>query len=123
MRRFNVILALTVLCGLVTLALPGPVAAANPCIKDAQKFCKDVKRGGGRIIDCLKKHESELSPDCKAHFEKVHARMAKKAEACGPDIEKFCKDVKPGEGRVIKCLKEHAKELQPACKQRLDRKK
>lgn len=38
---------------------------------------------------------------------------------CAEDAAKFCKDVKPGEGRVLACLKEHEKELSKAC---LDRK-
>ncbi|MDD5209878.1 MAG: cysteine rich repeat-containing protein [Elusimicrobiales bacterium] len=38
---------------------------------------------------------------------------------CAGDAAKFCKDVKPGEGRVAACLKEHEKELSQAC---LDRK-
>jgi hypothetical protein len=35
-------------------------------------------------------------------------------KACGDDIEKFCKDVKRGEGRKT-CLRGHASELQPSC--------
>lgn len=38
---------------------------------------------------------------------------------CAEDAAKFCKDVKPGEGRLAACLKEHEKELSKAC---LDRK-
>lgn len=37
---------------------------------------------------------------------------------CAADAAKFCKDVKPGEGRVLACLKEHEKELSQACKDR-----
>jgi hypothetical protein len=35
-------------------------------------------------------------------------------KACGVDLEKFCKDVKKGEGRKA-CLRSHAPELQPSC--------
>jgi hypothetical protein len=35
-------------------------------------------------------------------------------KACGPDLERFCKDVKKGEGRKA-CLRTHQQELQPAC--------
>ncbi len=35
-------------------------------------------------------------------------------KACGTEIEKFCKDVKKGEGRKA-CLRSHAAELQPRC--------
>jgi len=37
---------------------------------------------------------------------------------CAADAAKFCKDVKPGEGRVAACLKEHEAELSQACKDR-----
>ncbi|PKM98082.1 MAG: hypothetical protein CVU79_05195 [Elusimicrobia bacterium HGW-Elusimicrobia-3] len=37
---------------------------------------------------------------------------------CAADAAKFCKDVKPGEGRVAACLKEHQAELSQACKDR-----
>jgi hypothetical protein len=35
-------------------------------------------------------------------------------KACGTDLEKFCKDVKKGDGRKA-CLRTHEAELQPAC--------
>ena len=37
---------------------------------------------------------------------------------CAADAAKFCKDVKPGEGRVKACLKEHEKDLSQACRDR-----
>jgi len=36
----------------------------NPCAADVQKFCKDVKKGEGRVINCLKSHQPDLSPAC-----------------------------------------------------------
>jgi hypothetical protein len=35
------------------------------CKDDAQKFCKGIQPGGGRIIECLKSHQNELSPACQ----------------------------------------------------------
>jgi hypothetical protein len=40
------------------------------CKPDAEKFCKGVAVGKGRIYHCLKANEAQLSPDCKAHFKK-----------------------------------------------------
>jgi len=37
---------------------------------------------------------------------------------CAADVEKYCKDVQPGEGRIVKCLKEHEKDLSPACREK-----
>jgi hypothetical protein len=40
------------------------------CKSDISKYCQDIKPGSGRIINCLRKHESELSADCNAVFQK-----------------------------------------------------
>jgi len=36
------------------------------CKDDAQKFCKGIQPGGGKVMECLKSHQSELSPACQA---------------------------------------------------------
>lgn len=44
------------------------------CEADANKHCKDTKPGGGRILQCLKQHEGELSPACKEQMEQPRGR-------------------------------------------------
>ena len=39
-----------------------------------------------------------------------------KSETCRPEMEKFCKDVAAGQGRVLKCLQEHDADLSAACR-------
>jgi hypothetical protein len=39
-----------------------------------------------------------------------------KGEACRAEMDKFCKDVEPGEGRIIKCLREHDADLSDKCR-------
>ena len=89
----------------------------GPCADDVAKFCKDIQPGGGGIANCLKEHENELSAGCKEHFSKMQERMGKAREACADDVAKFCKDVKPGDGGVMKCLKEHESELSTSCRE------
>lgn len=43
---------------------------------------------------------------------------AKDMGPCAGDVEKFCKGVEAGGGRVSKCLKEHENELSAACKEK-----
>ena len=43
----------------------GPPNARQACKADYQKFCAGVPRGGGKILDCLNSHKSEISPACQ----------------------------------------------------------
>ena len=36
-------------------------------------------------------------------------------EGCKADIEKYCKDVKPGDGRVLACLYANSEKISPRC--------
>jgi Cysteine rich repeat len=47
--------------------------------------------------------------------EKLTARIAKLESACARDIKKYCKDVTPGEGRVIFCMQAHEDKISPKC--------
>ncbi len=44
------------------------------------------------------------------------AQTAAEREACKADYEKYCKQVRPGGGRIIECLSQHLDELTPQCK-------
>ncbi|MGA8863442.1 MAG: cysteine rich repeat-containing protein [Gallionella sp.] len=35
------------------------------CKQDAQTLCEGVKAGGGRIVQCLKQHQDELTMECR----------------------------------------------------------
>ncbi|MEW6584306.1 MAG: cysteine rich repeat-containing protein [Nitrospirota bacterium] len=48
----------------------------------------------------------------------VHAHAQDK-NPCKTDIAKHCHDIKPGEGRLYKCLKIFDKDLTPSCKKRI----
>ena len=39
----------------------------------------------------------------------------KELAACRADMEKFCRNVEPGEGRQMKCMYDLRDKLQPAC--------
>jgi hypothetical protein len=51
------------------LMVGAPLAATQSalmaaCKTDAAKLCPDVPFGGGKIIECLKTHESEITVGC-----------------------------------------------------------
>ncbi|MFL6648275.1 MAG: cysteine rich repeat-containing protein [Sulfurifustaceae bacterium] len=93
----------------------------GPCMEDAKKLCSNVKPGGGRIYQCMTSHEAELTPACRDHIAQAKARLQQFQQACKADEEKFCKGVKPGQGRVLSCLKSHETDLAPACREEFTR--
>jgi Golgi apparatus protein 1 len=92
----------------------------RPCEEDIAQFCKDVRPGGGRIILCLKNHENELTSVCKDKIQEILVRVENAKRLCASDIEKFCRGVQEGEGRIAKCLGEHATEISAACQEQVE---
>jgi len=43
---------------------------AEACHADMESFCHDVKKGGGRVMKCMKEHKDQLSAACKEEIEK-----------------------------------------------------
>lgn len=117
------------------LSLAGGVSAEEKkgdgaCMADAEKLCKGVEKGEGRVMKCLKEHQGEVSSACKENLGKMKEKrsemkekMGEMKEACQGDKEKLCKDVKPGGGAILKCLKEHEGDLSSACKQTMSQAK
>ena len=88
----------------------------GPCAKDVQTLCPGIEPGDGRIAKCMRENKDKLSAECKAQKEKMKAAFKEVKEACQDDVEKFCGEMKPGRGRIMKCMKEHKEQLSPACK-------
>lgn len=116
LRRSFVLLGVTV-CFAFCIGLSSVFAQemGGDCANDVAKFCADVERGGGRILQCLGQHDKELSPACKIQMANMKNNTKQAQRECAGDVEKFCKGIQPGGGRIIKCLKEHQSELSPAC--------
>lgn len=108
-------ISVTLLC--IVLYSGSPAYAEEPllCADDIEKFCKEIKPGGGRIMNCLKAHETELTASCREKMSELQGVIQGCEEACAGDIARVCKEVQPGGGRIIKCLREHEKELSSAC--------
>ncbi len=116
-------LALTCMLLLSVGIVSSPATAAEsskrPCAEDMKKFCGDVKPGKGAMYSCMKQHEAELSPACKAQHEEMKAKAQKFHEACKDDVEKLCKDMKPGGGRMLTCLKRHKADVSEPCRDQM----
>jgi hypothetical protein len=97
-------------------ALAAEQAHKGACKADVQKLCADVQPGEGRIIECLKTHQAELSPQCSTNMKAAQQAIKQVSDACEPDIEKYCFDAPVGKGGVASCLKKHQADLSAACK-------
>jgi hypothetical protein len=49
--------------------------------------------------------------------------FAKDENPCKKDIAKFCKNIEPGEGRILRCLTLSEEDLTPVCRKQIDRTK
>jgi hypothetical protein len=98
---------------------PGP-GYDGPCGPDIEKHCASAERGGGGIGRCLRQHEQDLSPACRDHVAARHEQMRKRADAvaaaCKSEVAKHCPDHEPGEGGLIRCLRDHDADLSKECR-------
>jgi hypothetical protein len=56
----------------------------------------------------------------KTILEKMTAKVTKLENSCAADIKKYCKDVTPGEGRMIYCMQAHEDKISPKCAYELE---
>ncbi|MGA7328756.1 MAG: cysteine rich repeat-containing protein [Rhodomicrobium sp.] len=108
----------TMMAALVMVLPPLASAQEGPgkaCKGDREKFCAGVAPGDGKLGECLKQHETELSSECMAA--RQAAQEARKAirTNCKADAEKLCADTPKEHGGLMKCLEGHANELGQAC--------
>ena len=96
------------------------------CNKELTTFCKGVPPGEGRILACLYAFEDKVSDKCiyalydaSLQLEQAVAALKFAASECKGDLEKFCANVKPGQGRGLACLNKNDKALSQTCKDAL----
>ena len=115
MKKNSILLAATI------FAFAGAVAAqgmkmGGPCKADRMKHCSHTMGDHGKMLQCMNEHEKDLSAECREHKNAMNADMKSAHAACMQDINKFCNDVKPGQGRMRDCLKKHQSEISSTCK-------
>ena len=87
----------------------------GPCSNDLKKYCARVKPGDGRIAKCMADHFREITPGCQSTVQAALDKLGSVATACKAEAQKFCKGIRPGEGRILSCLKGRQSDLSPAC--------
>lgn|SRR4030066_853422 len=123
MKRISILLIVSLLLiAVASMAYAQDIKRQGPCKADIEKFCKNIKPGQGRLAKCIKAHEKDLSPACKNRTETDREKLPAFIKACKPDTDALCRGIKPGDGRLIKCLKENKSLLSIPCKAYLQKK-
>lgn len=96
------------------------------CNKELTTFCKGVQPGEGRVLACLYAFENKVSDQCAyavydaaVALEKAIADLKYAANQCSADLQKYCANVKPGQGRGLACLSKNDKGVSQQCKDAL----
>ncbi len=92
------------------------------CNADAAILCPGLALNSKKSFMCLMAYENNLSLACKVGI--VEAAIALEMgmiaidysiKACEADADKHCLNVKPGDGRIISCLKKNESKLDKKC--------
>eukprot|EP00850_Spirogloea_muscicola_P014522 SM000105S13867 [mRNA] locus=s105:179263:185692:- [translate_table: standard] len=95
------------------------------CEDDLAKMCRETSKDHGNSLSCLRSHRDNLSDECRA--EELRFSMMEASDlrltptlmnACGQEIQTFCRDVSPADSQAFKCLQANleAVGMSAACK-------
>ena len=97
---------------------------AEGCKAEIQTYCKGVTPGEGRVLACLYAYQDKLSSRCEyalydasVQLERVVNALTYVANECRGDLQAYCSNVKPGEGRLLDCLEKNKAKVSARCKQ------
>jgi hypothetical protein len=115
--RTLVAAALLALAAAALLAGSGAGQAADSaCLADAERYCKGIPYGQGRVLTCLQSRWKDLSSACQQDIQQVQNRANEVASACAGDVWQYCNGVLPGGDRVRVCLWSRWDQLSSTCR-------
>ena len=89
------------------------------CHTDLAQFCGDAAAGGGGKRQCLEANLTKLSATCQTALTQQRQLQAQFGQACRGDMQALCKDIAPGRGAKLQCLRQKSAEVSPTCAQAL----
>ena len=126
-RFYLTVMVACVLCSGLMFGTNAFAADNNPCSKYIEKFCQNEEPGWITTMNCLQKHENELSEACKDYEAKRGGPRSERREevremiayrqTCMNDISRFCGETNPEQGGILKCLKSQGNEISAPCRE------
>ena len=119
--RFRSLLLFALSGALCTPVLAGEDSALiesvkTGCQKEIATYCSTITPGEGRVLSCLYSYDDKLSSRCEyalydaaAQLERAVAALSYVNSECDQDMQTNCATTKPGEGRILQCLKKSDK--------------
>jgi hypothetical protein len=90
------------------------------CKTDIDTLCKDAAGAEGRgKFRCLRDNEAKVSAGCKTALDTAKAVREAARAACKADRETLCKEAGDERGAGMKCLRDNAAKVSPACSKAL----
>lgn len=93
------------------------------CNKEINTYCKAVTPGEGRVLACLYAHSDKLTNRCEyalydaaVQLERAVAALTYIANECRDDIKTYCSAVRPGGGRILRCLESNEDKISDRCR-------
>jgi hypothetical protein len=80
MNKVKIASVLMISAGFLSLSGLNSIAAAPSfqyCKADIQRLCKGMMPGNGKIMNCLKTHENDLTVGCAKELKAFKAKMGK----------------------------------------------
>ena len=93
-----------------------PRVFADPCGDEIEKNCGTIQPGLQDLASCIDDKIDQFTAECRDFLQKSEGSLNYFREACGFDVDGFCKSAKPGSGRVEKCLLENIDKLSEECR-------
>jgi hypothetical protein len=94
----------------------------SACGEDIKKYCSAVTPGSGRLLYCIQAHEDKITDGCGSVLDEVVLQTELSADnlreagnACRSDINKFCANIQPGQGRITTCLTANKTAVSASC--------
>jgi hypothetical protein len=126
MKTLAIIVALDLLAMSSAMAQPSldniAKTVKDGCQAELNTYCKAVSPGEGRVFACLYAHSDKLSGHCEyalynvsQELERAVSELNYLATSCSSELQSYCSDTKPGEGRIATCLKRNMDKATPTC--------
>ena len=91
------------------------------CEAEIQQVCPESLTGDDRR-QCVEARLKQVSVSCQQTIRRRLVRWKESHQsqaACLEDVKRYCRDVQPGEGRLVQCLQDHAQSVSDRCYQTL----